>query len=384
MIAKIAGYEVKFPHQPYGVQYSYMNQILRTLDTSGNALLEAPTGCGKTLSLLCGALAWQQKVKADLSRSKAKGAKGKIDSEKDEENEESEQSVPKIMYATRTHSQIAQVVRELKRTGYTPKMVVLASRSHYCVNKSVVRSGNVDEECESLLRDDHGCRYHKNVQKLCCGRSNQILDIEEMKAEGVRLRACPYFAARQLSQSAELIFCPYSYLLDPVIRRAMDIDIKEAVLIFDEAHNIEDTARDAASCEVDLDLLQVVHAALVTARTFGRHPELYQVLEDAVGGIILWLQHQAQGGNLAQQGFERFEAILTGPEAVRALEEAGLGAARVEELWETYQATRKAEEQDQGAFNTGCAWGPQERPCRGLGPGCDLPVVDGSADRVRD
>ncbi len=32
---------------------------------------------------------------------------------------------PKIYYATRTHSQIAQVVRELKRSKYHPKMAVL-------------------------------------------------------------------------------------------------------------------------------------------------------------------------------------------------------------------------------------------------------------------
>ena len=34
-----------------------------------------------------------------------------------------------------------------------------------------------------------------------------------------------------------------SYLLDPVIRRASGVDAESAVLIFDEAHNIEDIAR---------------------------------------------------------------------------------------------------------------------------------------------
>ena len=37
---------------------------------------------------------------------------------------------------------------------------------------------------------------------------------------------------------AELIFCPYSYLLDPVVRATMGISLENAVLIFDEAHNI--------------------------------------------------------------------------------------------------------------------------------------------------
>ena len=42
---------------------------------------------------------------------------------------------------------------------------------------------------------------------------------------------------------ADLVFCPYNYLIDPVIRKSMDVDISTAVLIFDEAHNIEDNAR---------------------------------------------------------------------------------------------------------------------------------------------
>ena len=62
---KISGYEVEFPHQPYGVQLSFMSRVLQTLEHRQNALLEAPTGSGKTLSLLCSALSWQRRLKND-------------------------------------------------------------------------------------------------------------------------------------------------------------------------------------------------------------------------------------------------------------------------------------------------------------------------------
>jgi len=45
---------------------------------------------------------------------------------------------------------------------------------------------------------------------------------------------------------AQLIFCPYNYLVDPIIRDAMKIDLTGSIVIIDEAHNIDDVSRDAA------------------------------------------------------------------------------------------------------------------------------------------
>ena len=50
--------DIHFPYQPYDVQIKYMESVINALNNKQNALLESPTGTGKTLSLLCSTLAW--------------------------------------------------------------------------------------------------------------------------------------------------------------------------------------------------------------------------------------------------------------------------------------------------------------------------------------
>jgi hypothetical protein len=38
-----------------------------------------------------------------------------------------------------------------------------------------------------------------------------------------------------LHPNTGLVFCPYNYLISPVVRRAMDIDISGSIIILDEA-----------------------------------------------------------------------------------------------------------------------------------------------------
>ena len=65
----IGGLQVEFPYQPYGSQFAFMGRVISTLDRAHreghcHALLESPTGTGKSLSLLCSSLAWQHRYKS--------------------------------------------------------------------------------------------------------------------------------------------------------------------------------------------------------------------------------------------------------------------------------------------------------------------------------
>jgi len=59
--------------------------------------------------------------------------------------------------------------------------------------------------------------------------------------------ACPYYLSQVLSKDADIIFCPYNYVLDPSIREALGIELENSVVVLDEGHNVESTLREAGS-----------------------------------------------------------------------------------------------------------------------------------------
>eukprot|EP00939_MAST-03C_sp_MAST-3C-sp1_P002820 g2820.t1 len=65
-------------------------------------------------------------------------------------------------------------------------------------------------------------------------------------------RACPYYASQALMADADIVVCPYNYLLDPGIRAAMNIDLEGSILVLDEAHNMASVCRSAGSIELPL------------------------------------------------------------------------------------------------------------------------------------
>ncbi|XP_065337159.1 Fanconi anemia group J protein homolog isoform X2 [Cloeon dipterum] len=182
--------------------------------------------------------------------------------------------VPKIFFATRTHKQITQVVEELSRTPYSnTKMTILNSREHSCLRRLEDPFKSKTEMCKSLL-EKNGMEVEENYgRKKGCHLKNNLVrqpiehlmdamdlteapwDIEDFVAGCKKFSICPYFATRDLMATADIIFCPYNYIVDPLIRQSMNINLSGNILLFDEAHNIEDAFRESNSFKFTAGIL---------------------------------------------------------------------------------------------------------------------------------
>lgn len=41
------------------------------------------------------------------------------------------------------------------------------------------------------------------------------MDVEELVEYGKKERVCPYYVAREAAEHAEIIMCPYNYIIEP-------------------------------------------------------------------------------------------------------------------------------------------------------------------------
>lgn len=163
--------------------------------------------------------------------------------------------VPKVIYASRTHSQISQAMQELKRTGYNHlKAAVIGSRDQLCIHPDLEKETNANKIIMCKLKvNARSCHFHNRLEGQKDSpefRGATVVDIEDIVRIGKKLKCCPYFASKELMDDADIIFMPYNYLLDPKIRKANKVDLHNTIIILDEAHNVEKMCEESASVQI--------------------------------------------------------------------------------------------------------------------------------------
>ncbi|KAM5579028.1 hypothetical protein ABKV19_009028 [Rosa sericea] len=222
-------------------------------------------------------------VSLSSSSDEEDGADGSSDDEDDGEEK------LKVYFCSRTHSQLSQFIKELRKTVFANEMkvVCLGSRKNFCINQEVLKLGNstrINERCLELQKNKNkevskikslgaggrvrrnkascGCpmlRKHKQ-QKEFKSMMSQLgaLDIEDLVHQGRNMRCCPYYGSRSMVPAADLVVLPYQSLLSKASRESLGLNLKNNIIIIDEAHNLADSLISMYDSKITLSQLEDV------------------------------------------------------------------------------------------------------------------------------
>jgi len=206
-----------FPYEPYPEQLEFMKDAESAILEKRVLVAEACNGFGKTACALASALSFGRK----------------------------------IIYATRTHEQVRQVLHEVqqinRKAGTMFSAVALASRQNLCLN-DVCRRLPMFEAVEAcrVLRETRRCPYKTKFNPSDL-RLSLILSTEKMILHGRKKRLCPYFLSRAAAKDSTVVVAPYQYIFNEAIRVKVGLEISGKILIFDEAHNADKIGQEVLS-----------------------------------------------------------------------------------------------------------------------------------------
>ncbi|TFL07611.1 DNA repair helicase [Pterulicium gracile] len=259
-----------FPYDRiYPEQYAYMCDLKRTLDATGHCVLEMPSGTGKTVSLLSLIVSYQQFYPTKR----------------------------KLIYCSRTVPEIEKALTELKRLmeyrvaeAETEEEKIkeqsfmglgLTSRKNLCIHPEVSKEKKgkvVDARCRDLTnsaacekgRAEPGsvdlCEFHEGLNSATPGAiiPQGIWTLNDVLEHGKANGTCPYFTVRRMMPFVDVIIYSFHYLLDPKVAEQVSKEIdKDAIVVFDEAHNIDNVCIESLSIDLTRPMLDAAARSVV-------------------------------------------------------------------------------------------------------------------------
>merc|ERR1740131_845557 len=149
---------------------------------------------------------------------------------------------------------------------------MLSSRKNLCTHPEVSgeRDGKiVDARCHSLTAphvrekhsEDSGVPVCEAYEMFDSGGRDLAVppgtySLDQLKSYCSSKGWCPYFFARWAIQQANIVVYSYHYLLDPKIADVVSKELaRNSVVVFDEAHNIDNTCIDSMSVKISRKLV---------------------------------------------------------------------------------------------------------------------------------
>ncbi len=202
----------------------------RALASGGRLFLEAPTGIGKTISMVFPAL-------------KAMG-QGKLE---------------RIFYLTARsvgRAVAEKALSDLRQAGAQVRALTLTARDRICF-----QAGQPCDPAACPLARGYYDR-HKSAMRAALARHEVFRPVlEDISREH---QVCPFELSLDLSAWVDVVICDYNYVFDPKVylRRHFGDEPVDYAFLVDEAHNLVDRAREMFSAELGLREVTEVRRAV--------------------------------------------------------------------------------------------------------------------------
>jgi len=233
-----------FPHEKIReVQDLFINDLKETLQNKAHLLAHAPTGLGKTASVLSTTLPYALENKKT------------------------------IFFLTNRHTQhkiaIETLIKIKEKHNVDFKVIDLIGKKWMCLQPSVttLSSSEFSDYCNDLVEKKQ-CDFYNNLKdkgnlslaaRQLLESINEPLPVEKMIGLCREKHLCPYEITSLLGKNASVVVADYYHILDPHIRDTLLTRIEKAledsIIIFDEAHNIDKRARELLSINLSTFVL---------------------------------------------------------------------------------------------------------------------------------
>jgi DNA excision repair protein ERCC-2 len=276
-VSEPAGYLRYFPYdRPYDHQREAMGHIYEALSAESDILFEGATGTGKTLAALAPALEYareanktvvittnvhqqmrqfrreasaitdEEPIRAVVFRGKASMCHIDVGYE---ECQALRDTTRDLVDTERELADLERKQRELLDDSRAGHDEATQARTAVMDELDAVEEDLADFEEKATC--DH---YYRNLtadtDDFFAWLYDDVRAPDEIYQHAHREGLCGYELLKEGIENVDLVVCNYHHLLDPTIReqffRWLGRDPEDVIAVFDEAHNVEDAARDHA------------------------------------------------------------------------------------------------------------------------------------------
>jgi len=254
--------EILFPHDKIrDIQDTMISDVYESIKNKKNIILHAPTGIGKTVSVLAPALSYA--IDKDLT----------------------------IFFLTSRQTQHKIAVDTLKQIkkkfNNNFNVADIIGKKWMCLQEvEALNSNDFIDYCKKL-RDEDNCEFYINTRKksirptiLAENNLNELkvlgpMHVEELVENCKKPKLCPYEMVSLLAKDAKVIIADYNTIFNSNIRDSLfartNKKLENSIIIIDEGHNLPNRARELLTANLSTF---IIDRALKEANKF----EIFNIL----------------------------------------------------------------------------------------------------------